>query len=263
MSSRKSAPEKVDVLDVPIAVLSMQDAIDFANTWDVRPGNAHMAAFTTVHMVVEARKDEHLRAILAETDMNCPDGAPVAWIGNRQAKGGLSRTSGPDFMPAFCAQGVQLGYRHFIYGGGPGIAEQAAQNLQTHFPGLQISGYYSPPFRPLTEEEDREVCEMINDSSTDFVWVCLGCPKQEKWMFDHKSKLNVRGIFAVGLAVDVMAGARTRAPRALGLMGFEWLFRLMQEPGRLWKRYTFTNALFLAWVLRDMLRNPFADLGSN
>jgi N-acetylglucosaminyldiphosphoundecaprenol N-acetyl-beta-D-mannosaminyltransferase len=254
------AVPKVDVLGVSIGIVTKESAVEQLNFWRDHSDVARLVTFSTAHMLVEANKDPDFQKILRQADLNCPDGAPVAWLAKLWSKKKLSRTSGPDFMPLFCKQGVALGHSHFIYGGGQGVAESASKKMQEHFPGIKIAGWNSPPFRPLTPEEDLEVCRQINDSGADFVWVCLGCPKQERWMFEHRQLLRVKGILAVGLAVDVMAGSQTRAPKFLQEIGLEWIYRLFQEPRRLWRRYLLTNFAFCYLVLREVLQSGSSRL---
>jgi len=140
-------------------------------------------------------------------------------------------------MLALCQRSLQGGYRHFLYGGAPGVPELLARRLQERYPGLRIVGTYSPPFRPLTPEEDAEVVERINRARPDIVWVGLGTPKQELWMAEHVAKLQNPVMIGVGAAFDFHAGIKRQAPRWMQKHGLEWLFRLSQEPQRLWKRY--------------------------
>jgi N-acetylglucosaminyldiphosphoundecaprenol N-acetyl-beta-D-mannosaminyltransferase len=165
----------------------------------------------------------------------------------------VAQVSGPDFMPLYCEQSRERGYRHFLYGAAPGVAEKAARKLQELYPGIQIAGVYTPPYRPLSAEEDDAVCRRINESGADLVWVCLGCPKQEKWIYAHRARLNAKVLLAVGQAIDILGGARARAPRFIRQAGLEWFYRLLREPRRLWKRYLTTNFLFLMWAARESL----------
>jgi N-acetylglucosaminyldiphosphoundecaprenol N-acetyl-beta-D-mannosaminyltransferase len=190
--------------------------------------------------------------ILGEMDLNCPDGMPLVWLG--KLKGcTMSRVSGPDFMPAFCAATANTGHRHFFYGGKPGAAEQAIANLKKELPDLQIAGWYSPPFRDLDEMEDAKVVEMINGSGADIVWVCLGCPRQEIWMSQHRDRLKVKLMLSVGLAFDIVAGLKERAPLPLRATGFEWLYRMVTEPRRLVGRYFSSNLTFLYLLTREAI----------
>jgi N-acetylglucosaminyldiphosphoundecaprenol N-acetyl-beta-D-mannosaminyltransferase len=134
------------------------------------------------------------------------------------------------------------------------VAAKAALLLQQTNPGIQIAGTFSPPFRPLTTEEKDEIVLRINAARPDVVWVCLGCPKQEAWIDEFREKLDVPVLLAVGLAVDILAGTKTRAPKALRVLGLEWLYRLCQEPRRLWRRYLVYNSIFLYRLLSEELQ---------
>ena len=241
------------VLDVPIGVLTMNEAVDHVNRWVAQGKRTRLVTFTTVHMVVEAKVNPNFGKILDRVDLNCPDGAPIFWLVNRQFARQGTKIPGPDFMPFFCQQSVPLGHRHFFYGGGPGVAEATAAALSKRYPGIQIAGHYSPPFRSLSEPEIRSIADTINESDADVVWVCLGCPKQEQWMNDMKDLLDAKVMLAVGQAFDIVAGTTERAPRLLSKYGLEWAFRVYREPKRLWKRYLVTNALFLCLIAREKL----------
>lgn len=244
----RSAP----LLGVPISPVSMADAISRVNRWIQDGTRTRLVTFTNVHMVVEAQIRPAFRAMLERMDMNCPDGAPIYWLTKWKEKR-TEKVSGPDFMPLFCAQSVSLGYRHFLYGGSPEVTEATVAALQEKYPALRIVGHYSPPFRELSADETDAVLQTINASRADVVWVCLGCPRQETWMSEHHDRLNAKVLLAVGQAFDLIAGRTSRAPEILRRSGLEWLFRLCQEPARLWKRYLVTNVLFSLLLLRDKL----------
>jgi N-acetylglucosaminyldiphosphoundecaprenol N-acetyl-beta-D-mannosaminyltransferase len=140
---------------------------------------------------------------------------------------------------------VQRGWRHFYYGGNDGVAERLQRQMAARYPGIEIVGTYTPPFRALTDQEDQQVVEMINASGADLVWVGLSTPKQERWMAAHVGRLNGRVLFGVGAAFDFHAGAKRQAPRWIQRSGFEWFFRLCMEPRRLWRRYLRNNPEFL------------------
>ena len=212
--------------------------------------------FTTVHMLVESVLSKELSAMLRRADFNFPDGMPLVWLGRRAKKDEVERVCGPDFMPAFCKQTAQLGYRHFFYGGAPGTAEAVIAALQRETPDLEVAGYYCPPFRPLTPEEDKEVCARINASCADLVWVCLGCPRQEQWIAHHSGKLDAPVLLAVGAAFDFTAGRAKRAPTFIRDHGLEWLHRLVKDPRRLWRRYLIYNVFFLYLLLKHQHVEP-------
>ena len=231
----------------------MEQAIARINLWIEEDLPGRIVTFTNVHMVVEARQDPEVKEILTHAAMNCPDGTPLYWFGRHEFGKEVEQVSGPDLMPLFCAQSVSRGCKHYLYGGAPDVVELAARQLTQSCPGIQIVGMHTPPFRPLSPEEDEQLCREINDSGADVVWVCLGCPKQEKWMYSHRDRLNAKVLLGVGQAIDILAGTRDRAPEHLRRFGLEWLYRFSQEPGRLWKRYLSTNFLFLLWIAQDAM----------
>jgi N-acetylglucosaminyldiphosphoundecaprenol N-acetyl-beta-D-mannosaminyltransferase len=194
-----------------------------------------------------------------ERIVNCPDGMPIVWAGRKRGYELPRRVYGPDLMHDFCEATAKKEYRHFFYGGAPGVPEELAENLVRKFPGMQIVGMYSPPFRPLTLQEDQEATRMINDARPDVLWVGLGCPKQEKWAFAHLSTLNVPVIAAVGQAFDIYANRVGQAPAWMRNNGLEWLYRLATNPRRLWKRYLVYNSQFLLYLAAE--RMGFGNAG--
>ena len=238
------------VLGVPIAVATTDEVVGLVNHWVSHPTRSRLVTFTNVHMVVEASLHDPFKRLLNQMDLNCPDGFPVYWLTRNECGGRVEKISGPDFMEAFCAQSVERGHRHFLYGGAPGVAEETAQSLEQRYGGIQIAGVYTPPFRPLSDEENDDVVRRIEESEAHIIWVCLGCPKQEKWIADMRDRLPGKVILAVGQAFDLLAGRTQRSPGFLSRNGGEWAYRLIKEPRRLWKRYLVTNVLFvglLAW----------------
>jgi len=156
-------------------------------------------------------------------------------------------------MLAFCEKADRT-YRHFFYGGEPGVPERLAESLKQRFPGMQTVGVYSPPFRRLNAKEDDEVVALISRAAPDVLWVGLGTPKQERWMFEHAHRLQVPVLVSVGAAFDLLSGRRKQAPRWLRHHGLEWLFRLLHEPRRLWRRYLVYGPKFIAYLALDLLR---------
>jgi N-acetylglucosaminyldiphosphoundecaprenol N-acetyl-beta-D-mannosaminyltransferase len=215
---------------------------------------SHYVCVTGVHGVMESQRDDSLRQIHNSAGLVTPDGMPLVWLLRLQGFRHIERVYGPDLMLALCESSVARGYRHFLYGGADGIPERLAVTLQRRYPGLQILGTYSPPFRPLTAEEDENVVRMINQTNPDIVWVGLSTPKQERWMADHVGRLTAPALIGVGAAFDFHAGLKRQAPRWMQRSGLEWLFRLLTEPRRLWRRYLVNNTMFVILVLFQGLR---------
>lgn len=245
-------PPRCNVLGVGISAMNYDHALQVIDRW-ISHREAHYVTVTGVHGVMESQRDPKLRDIFNRAGLVTPDGMPMVWLCRAAGHKECSRVYGPELMLRQCEHSIEKGYRHFFYGGAEGVAEQLATTLGKRFPGLQVAGSYCPPFRPLTEEEDREVCRQINDTKPDIVWVGLSTPKQERWMAAHVGKLNCPVMLGVGAAFDFHTGRVKQAPRWMQDAGLEWLFRLTQEPKRLWKRYLVNNPLFVTSLLLTRL----------
>jgi len=243
---------RVNILGVGVNAINMTTALEVIEGWIVRQ-EPHYVCVTGVHGVMESQRDEGLRHIHNRAGLVTPDGMPLVWLSRLKGFRHVGRVYGPDLMLALCERSVAQGYRHFFYGGAEGVPEQLATVLQNRFPGLQVVGTFSPPFRPLTPEEDREVVRMINEANPDIVWVGLSTPKQERWMAEHIDRLTAPVLIGVGAAFDFHTGRKPQAPRWMQRSGLEWLFRLLTEPRRLWRRYLINNPLFIALVVLQAL----------
>ncbi len=205
--------------------------------------------------LVNAQHDQYFKEISNRSFLSLPDGIPLVWIArNKGYKSIKTNTRGTDFMYKFFESTFQKPYRHFFYGGKEGVADQLKSVFEEKFSGVKIAGTYCPPFRKLSEEEDREVCEKINTSKADIVWIGLSTPKQEYWMNAHLNKLNVSLMVGVGAAFDFHTGYAKEAPKWMRSNGLEWIFRLISEPRRLWKRYLVGNTLFLYWLIKERFK---------
>jgi N-acetylglucosaminyldiphosphoundecaprenol N-acetyl-beta-D-mannosaminyltransferase len=247
---RPAAPARVDVLGVGVSAIDMAQALQVIEGWIGR-GDRQYVCVTGVHGVMESQRDPELLRIHNAAGLVTPDGMPLVWIARRSGYPHVDRVYGPDLVLAACQAFGAAGYRHFFYGGGPGVAERLAERLAARFPGLKIVGAFAPPFRPLLPDEESEVIGRINASTADIVWVGLSTPKQEHWMDHFRPRLMAPVLIGVGAAFDFHAGLKRQAPRWIQRSGFEWLFRLSQEPRRLWRRYSYNNTRF---VLRLLLR---------
>jgi N-acetylglucosaminyldiphosphoundecaprenol N-acetyl-beta-D-mannosaminyltransferase len=243
-----------ETLGVRVDAVQLQDVVARMEEWIRRRERCHSVAASGMHGIVEAQRDPSFKRILNTADLNVPDGTPLVWMGRREGHLLRRRVYGPDLLLAFCAESAGRSCRHFFYGGELGVAERLAESLKTRFPGLNVVGTYSPPFRPLSAKEDAEIVEMIGRAAPDVLWVGLGAPKQERWMHEHKDRLRVPVLVGVGAAFDFLSGRRKQAPRWMREHGFEWLFRLLHEPRRLWRRYLVYGAQFIAYVALESLR---------
>jgi N-acetylglucosaminyldiphosphoundecaprenol N-acetyl-beta-D-mannosaminyltransferase len=239
---------RVDAVQIPDVIAQMQD-------WIARSDSCHYVAVTGMHGVTEARHDPRLRAALASASLVVPDGMPLVWLGRRHGFHLPRRVYGPELMLRFWQETTSTRCRHFLYGGAPGVADALARKFAHQFPTHQIAGTFSPPYRNLSPEEDREICSIINGSHPDIVWVGLGTPKQERWMRDHQHRLSAPALVGVGAAFDFHAGRMRNAPQWMGDHGLEWLYRLAQEPRRLWHRYLVRGSEFAALTILELLKH--------
>jgi N-acetylglucosaminyldiphosphoundecaprenol N-acetyl-beta-D-mannosaminyltransferase len=238
------------VLTVQISAINLDAALASIQGW-IASGERHYVNVCTAHTALECYDAPPLAAIVNAAGLATPDGMPLVWLG-RLHRRPVDRVYGPDLMLALCERGQAAGYRHFFYGGAPGVAEQLAQALCERFPRLQVAGTYAPPFRALTPAEDAEVAALINRCRPDIVWVGLGTPKQDYWLGQFRPLLSAPALIAVGAAFDFLSGRVRQAPRWVQRSGFEWLFRLAHDPRRLWKRYVLGNPRFIYLVLRQI-----------
>jgi N-acetylglucosaminyldiphosphoundecaprenol N-acetyl-beta-D-mannosaminyltransferase len=237
---------------VQIDALTWNEALGRLLAW-ARTRDSRYVCICNVHVVVTASRDAAYRSIIDAADMATPDGAPVAWMLRRLGFAGQPRISGPDLMQALCERCAAEGLPVYFYGSTDSTLAALDLRLRARFPALKISGMESPPFRTLSSEEDAQAIARINASGAGIVFVGLGCPKQERWMAEHRGKLHAVMI-GVGAAFDFHAGTVQRAPAWMREHGLEWLHRLLSEPRRLWKRYLVTNTLFMLGALRQLLR---------
>jgi N-acetylglucosaminyldiphosphoundecaprenol N-acetyl-beta-D-mannosaminyltransferase len=235
---------RVNAIQIPGAIAQMEK-------WIAERQSCHFVAVTGMHGVTEAQHDPALKQILNSADLVVPDGMPIVWLGRHQGHPLKRRVYGPELMQTFCCETASK-YRHFFYGGAPGVAPLIAQVLESKY-GIDVVGHYSPPFRPLSAEEDETVISTINAARPDVLWIGLSTPKQERWMYEHRNKLLVPVMLGVGAAFDLNSGRSRQAPRWMREHGFEWLFRLLTEPRRLWKRYLIYGSEFACRVTLELL----------
>jgi N-acetylglucosaminyldiphosphoundecaprenol N-acetyl-beta-D-mannosaminyltransferase len=237
---------RVDAVQIPGVIARMEQ-------WIAGRERCRFIAVTDMHSVMEARHAASFRSVLHAADLVVPDGFPLVWLGRRRGFALKRRVYGPELMERCCESTAAKGYRHFFYGGATGVAEDLASRFSRRFPGLRVAGVHCPPFRTLTLEEDAQAVSAINSARADILWVGLGAPKQEQWMFDHRGRLNVPLLVGVGAAFDFHTGRVAQAPAWMAEHGFEWLFRLSREPRRLWRRYLIHGSEFAALVLLESL----------
>lgn len=244
-------PGRYELLGVPISAVDLPRAVAHVVELTRRPGAAYVCV-RDVNGVMACQSDAALLAIHRNAALVTPDGMPVVWWGRRQGLP-VDRVYGPDLMRALCAHRREPPLRHFLCGGEDGVAQLLARSLEGAFPGIDIVGTHTPPFRPLDDAERRALADEITRSGADIIWIGLSSPKQERFMAELAPLLPRGVMIGVGAAFDFLSGRKPQAPRWIQRSGFEWLFRLVTEPRRLWRRYLVNNSLFLWLLAREAL----------
>ncbi|WP_462410341.1 WecB/TagA/CpsF family glycosyltransferase [Neobacillus sp. Marseille-QA0830] len=246
----KSLIPTCNILGVEVAAVNMEWLLDFIkknvknNSGNLLAGN--YICVSNVHTTVTSYEDKEYCEIQNGGIMAIPDGGPLSSVGRKRGYKNMSRTAGPNLMEELFKISVKEGYRHYFYGSTEDTLKKLFNELTSSFPGIDIVGLYSPPFRPMNDSEDEEIVNLINEAQPDFVWIGLGAPKQERWMKEHQGRIAGLMI-GVGAGFDYFAGNIDRAPLWMQKYNLEWLFRLIQEPRRLFERYLYTNTKFI-WL---------------
>ncbi|MBW4553041.1 MAG: WecB/TagA/CpsF family glycosyltransferase [Aphanocapsa sp. GSE-SYN-MK-11-07L] len=239
------------VLGFPISALPFRQVVDLLLGW-AKEGEGKMVCIANTHMLVEAHRNNEFADVLQQGSLLTPDGMPLVWMLRSMGVLHPERVAGPDLFVALCQRASAEGLSLFFLGSEQAILDRMHQRLEHEFPDLKIAGMLPLPFRPLTSAEDESVVNTLNSSGAGIVFVSLGCPKQEKWMAKHKEQVKLVMI-GVGAAFPIYAGLQQRAPGWIQKNGFEWLFRLVQEPRRLWIRYGTTIPVFAWLALKQLL----------
>lgn len=253
MQTPNNAKTKVvPVLDVPLAATNYANAVALTRSWvEPRPTAVYAVAAANTHVVALSRSDRSFAEALARFDLIVPDGMPLIWAMNRGGAGLSDRVYGPTLMLHALAQ---PGVSHFLLGGTEELLECLSARLRERFPDVLLAGQYAPPFGEWPEGENERIFHAIAASGAQYIWVGLGCPKQERWIARHKAHLPPGVYFGIGAAFAFHAGRVRQAPGWMQKRGLEWLYRFAVEPRRLWKRYVVYNTLFVAYLLADALR---------
>jgi N-acetylglucosaminyldiphosphoundecaprenol N-acetyl-beta-D-mannosaminyltransferase len=247
-------PPAQDVLGVPLALTDYERTMDWIDETVAADGRGYICV-AAVHTVMASQEDPDLRSAVLGSDLTVPDGQPLVWAMNALGHRMPSRVYGPELMDRYCARAARTGARIFLYGGRNHDAlGRLAHNLRRKHRGLKIVGGYTPPFRPLTEQETEHVVREIAQARPDVVWVGIGVPKQEKWMAAMRPRLDAPVLVGVGAAFDFHAGLVPQAPERIQRFGLEWAYRLSREPRRLWRRYLRYNPRFVIGFLRQYAR---------
>lgn len=243
---------KVNVLGVLVDATNLADGAARVGRWIAEKERTYVCV-TGVHGIMESQRQPDLKAVHNSAGMVTPDGMPLVYISRSAGYRGCGRVYGPDLMLEVCRESVAAGHRHFFFGTTPLTLNRLTENLCRRLPGLQVAGTYAPPFRPLTEPERADAVARINAASPDIIWVGLSTPKQERWMAEYRRYLEAPVLIGVGAAFDFHAGTVRQAPRWMQPLCLEWLFRLLVEPRRLWKRYLLNNPQFVALFVMQRL----------
>jgi N-acetylglucosaminyldiphosphoundecaprenol N-acetyl-beta-D-mannosaminyltransferase len=242
-----------EILGVPVAMTDYRGAVDAMDAMVDSRERGYVCA-VAVHSLTVALDDPEMSAALRRASLVLPDGMPVVWAANMLGAGLRERVYGPELMLRYSDRCAERGHRVWLYGGrDQGSLAQLALNLRRRHPGINIVGGYSPPFRPMTEEEETALVDQINVARPDVLWAGIGVPKQEKWMARMRERLEVPVMCAVGAAFDFHAGRVSQAPRWMQQRGLEWIYRLAQEPRRLLPRYVYSNPRFVLAFARQWL----------
>ncbi|UEB77418.1 WecB/TagA/CpsF family glycosyltransferase [Clostridium sp. M62/1] len=237
MSRKTPVSGRVKILDIQMDSMTKEEAL---NAIEARLWNREISyvVFVNVDVVIKADGDQKLKQILNRADLAFADGMPVIWTSRLFGMPLKERVAGSDLVPQLCARAAMAGWRIFFLGGASGVPEKAAENLRKKFPDIQICGTYSPPLGFENDKKELQYIEKtIKDKSPELLIVCLGCPKQEKFVYDYYRNCGAAVTICAGATVDFLAGNVRRCPKWLGSLGFEWFFRFLMEPRRLFKRY--------------------------
>jgi N-acetylglucosaminyldiphosphoundecaprenol N-acetyl-beta-D-mannosaminyltransferase len=240
---------RVDVLGIHVSVTNLDDTVGTFAGW-IERGERHLVCVSDMNALLHARADARLTEVYNTSGLTVPDGMPLVWAGRRAGFEKMDRVAGPDLLERVLAEAADRGWTQYFYGGAEGVAEELRARFQERHPALKVVGVECPPYRALTEAEDAETVARMNEARPDIVWVGLGAPKQERWMADHRDRLNAAILIGVGAAFDFHTGRLDRAPRWMQRAGLEWSYRLYKEPRRLWKRYVLGIPRFLLGILR-------------
>ncbi|MDD5199115.1 MAG: WecB/TagA/CpsF family glycosyltransferase [Terrimicrobiaceae bacterium] len=251
MTERAPVP-RANVLGIGVGAIHLSQAVELILS-GVANGDHGYITVTGVHGVMEAQADAELHRVFDRAWLVTPDGMPMTWVGRWQGHREMNRVYGPDLMRDIFHATRNGEVRHFLYGGEEGVAERLKALLTQRFPGTTVCGIYTPPFRPLTEDEESELEDIIRHAAPHIIWIGLSTPKQERFMAAHFGRLSCNFLIGVGAAFDMHSGRKRQAPLWMQRSGFEWLFRLCQEPRRLWYRYTVYNSLFVVKILMQLL----------
>lgn len=244
----------IQILGNRVHMVQIPQVIEKISDWiEKERQKYHWIVVTGMHGVMEGYRNKNFQEIINSSDLFVPDGISLIWIARLRSFSLKKRVSGNDLMLEFFKLANERGYKNYFYGDTEDTLQQLAKKLLMNFPNLKISGFYSPPFHSLTKREDEEIIQKINQAKPDVLWVGLGLPKQEIWIFEHRDELTVPVVIGVGAAFKFLSGKVKRPPNWIGDLGFEWLWRFFQEPKRVWRR-VLDIPFFIFLVLLELIR---------
>ena len=243
----------IRILGSRVHMVEIPDAVRLMEHWiETEPDKYHHVVNSGMHGIMEAHKDSQFKAVLNAAELFAPDGILVTLIARLRGFSLAKKNTGPELMREFSKTAGERGYKYFIFGDTEDTLQLLESKLSTDFPGLRIVGLCSPPFRPLTPEEDASIVRAINEAQPDVLWVGLGMPKQEWWIHEHRGRLNVPVVVGAGASLKFLSGSVNRAPAWVSSWGFEWLWRLFQEPRRVWHRVFVDAPQFVSLVVLEL-----------
>lgn len=237
MYSSNNGPKKIQIINIGISVIDMDQALVEIQNW-ITNRDPHYVCVTPAHSIMDCYFNPELRPTFNQSGLTTPDGMSIVLTLRLMGHKRVGRVYGPDLMRSLCQQSLDQEYRHYFYGGAPGVVDELSNQLSADYPGLQIVGHYTPPFGEVSQEEDQLIIEHIRTAKPDILWVGISSPRQEIWMAEHVNKLNVPVLIGVGAAFDFLSGLKAQAPKWIQRSGFEWLYRFVREPRRMWPRYS-------------------------
>lgn len=255
MKDKVLQARKLDILKIRFDLVTYDVVLHTIEHWRIN-GKSHYVTLTNPYCVTLCHRDTKMRKAIEMAGMTLPDGTGIVLAAKLLGYPHNGRVTGPTLMLKACDWGRKYGYRHYFYGGAEDVADRLAERLSKKYPGLQVAGTYCPPFHPLTEEEDKNIVEKINSTKPDIVWIGLGAPKQEKWMYQHLGQIKAPAMIGVGAAFDFHSGSVKWAPSWVRKLGIEWLYRAILEPRRIAPRAKETS-VFVVRVLAFWIKGKF------
>lgn len=244
--------KKTNILGVNISATNYSDTLKKINYW-IKKDYKKSVFVSAVHLIMECQNNKNLKKGINESSLVTPDGMPLVWLSKLSGKKNVSRVYGPDLSLKIIALAQIKKYKVFLLGGAPEQSKKLKEELENKFKRVNIVGAIDTPIRPISDRQDKIIIDEINKSKANIVFVGLGCPYQEKWIIKNRSLLKPQILIGVGATFDFITGEVKQAPKLIQSIGFEWLFRLVQDPKRLWKRYTITNFKFIYSLISETI----------